>query len=121
MERRVGDIEVKLGELQQWRRSTDTWMEEDRKEHKRMNDFMSTSLATQEAIREEQSRRHRSNSLKLSIIMACIAFGTLLMTVASFVAINWVSKHADATPLKILHSEQLPEVSSNKLQYAKDE
>jgi hypothetical protein len=116
VERRVGDLEVSLSALQQWRRSTDVWMDEDRKEHKRMNDFMATSLATQEAIREEQSRRHRSNSTKLNVIAIMIGFGTLLIALASFMAVNFFHSHAEILdPAKIFHSRNVdPEYASRQ-------
>lgn len=105
MERRVGNLEVQVATILTTLKTHAEWVGESREFHKEMEKFKTDLLARQDAIREEGNRKHRSNSLKLSIIMACIAFGTLLIAVATFVTVNWVSKHAEVTPGKILHSQ----------------
>lgn len=109
MERRVGNLEVQVATILTTLKTHAEWVGESREFHKEMETFKTTLLARQDAIREEQNRKHRSNSLKLSIIMACIAFGTLLIAVATFVTVNWVSKHATVDPIKIMKSDSEPQ------------
>lgn len=111
MERRIGKLEVDMGTITTRLNEVEKWVPESRTFHREMSTFKTTLLATQDAIREEQSRRHRANSWKLSVIMACIALGTLLIAIATFVIANWVHTHAATDPIKIMKSESLPEMA----------
>ena len=117
MERRVGNLEVQVATILTTLKTHAEWVGESREFHKEMDTFKTTLLATQQAIREEQNRKHKSNSLKLSIIMACIAFGTLLIGVATFVTVNWFSKHAQVDPVKIMKSQDSEPVEARMQKY----
>ena len=105
MEGRVGKLEVDVGMLSQRMFEVEKWVPESRTFHRDMESFKARLLAQQDAIRDEQSARHRSNSTKLNIIATLIALGTLFVLFATLVVSVWVSRHADITPQKILKSE----------------
>ena len=115
MERRVGKLEVDVGTILTTLRMHSEWVGESRQFHTEMNTFKTQLLATQDAIRDEQRRRHQTNSIKLNIITILIAFGTLLIGIASFITVNFFRTHSQADPAKILFkSEQTaPELSLN--------
>lgn len=117
MERRVGQLEVDMGTLSQRMLQVENWVPESRTFHNDMQNFKTALLAQQAAVREEQNRKHRQNSWKLSVIMACIAFGTLLIAIASFVTINWFSKHAQLDPVKIMKSQDSEPVEARMQKY----
>lgn len=93
--------------MEEWRRQVDAdiavlksnvsaireWEIESRRFHATVNNFMSTFNATQEAIREEQGRRHRSNAAKLNVIVAFATIGLVFVTLLGIWVSYAVSKH----------------------------
>ena len=70
-----------------------SWETESRRFHATVNNFMSTLNATQQATREEQARRHRTNTTKLNLllVLASIA-GVGVAIIAIFVSLS-IAKH----------------------------
>jgi hypothetical protein len=82
MERRIGRLEGDVGIILTRLGVVEGWIPESRKFHNEMSDFKATLLATQQAIREEQLSRHRSNSAKINLLMLLV---TVLVCLAAWV------------------------------------
>ena len=93
MEQRITHAEGDIRSLQEWKRDkVDPWLEKSGVFHSKTEKFM-TSFEATEAVRSQLAEeRHRSNSLKLNVLMVIAAFLSILFS-ALLALISYEAAH----------------------------
>lgn len=93
MEQRIGMAEGDIRSLQEWRTGTvEPWLRKSETFHSRTETFMTTFEATEEVRDKLNAERHRSNSMKLNVLMVIAAFLAVVFS-ALLALITYESAH----------------------------
>jgi hypothetical protein len=114
--------------MEDWRRRVDSdiavlkssisaikdWEQEDRRLHQVASDFIVSFRATQQAMREEQNRKHHANSTKLNLILAISAIVGVIVSIGAIYVSVRIANHQSVLNLKTANPPYVAEYHASE-------